>query len=523
MTAAIIVTSEYRLIPGRLRISIEGLRHNPQYAQHLVKVLLSEKGICAVTANPLTGRALIHFDHKLTGLPEIQQLIATTGQAYFTAEGQLQPPLAAPVTAATEVTQPQSLYTVITGGVLAGLVLKRWLIGTSPLASSSRIFNLAAITTIISGYPILRDGFEVYAKKNKINHDLILFSATLVLLAMRESLMGLSVLWLIHLTNLFRSTLQVKSNERIQNLIVNKQQKAWRVTGSHKQSVNAAALREGDIILIHPGECIPVDGQVIEGEATITQTAIAGDYQPQLKVMGDMVFAGSHVQTGLLTLRADKVGNTTSMALIACLAEEIQSKKTKTLLPDRHAGRLMGWALAIAGTVFILTYDLMRSLAVLLAGCPAALVLSRSAALGTAAVAAAERGTFMRENTALECIGNIDTVLFDKTGTLTAALPRLDQIVPLSPDYNENELLALAASAETSISHPLAKLLISEAQKRDIPLPPAPADGQSLVGYGVRAIIDKKTITVGNRLLMKQDKVPLSQDKTRITHLERTG
>ncbi len=519
MTAAVLATGEYRLIPGRLRIKVHGLRHNSQYAQQIAKVLLDGQGIRTVTANPLTGKVLIHFNDKLTGLADIQRLLASVGETHFTA-GPPRASLAGAVIPAKELSRAQAMYTLTTGGVLAGLVLKRGLVGASPLAASAGMVNLAAIATIISGYPILRAGFEAYARKNKINHDLILFTVTLALLTMRESLLGLSVLWLVHLTHLFRSTLQVRSAEQIENLLIPKQQQTWLATG---RQVNAGELKAGDIIVIHPDEIIPVDGQVIDGQATITQIAIAGDSQPQLKAGGDMVFAGSQVQTGLLTIKAVKVGNATSVARIAGLAQELQNRKLNKPPSAQGAGRLMGWALALSGSVLLLTYNWTRSLAVLLAGCPAALSLSRSTALGAAAVAAAEQGTYVKDNTILEQMGTIDTVLFDKTGTLTTALPELAELIALTPDYSENEVLAFAAAAETAIQHPLARLLQSEAQQRNIPLPAAGADGQLLIGYGVRTRLDRKTVIVGNRMLMKREKVALTPAKTRSTHLEQAG
>ncbi|HWR41911.1 heavy metal translocating P-type ATPase [Sporomusa sp.] len=518
---AVIATSEYRLIPGRLRISITELRQDPKYAQNLAKHLLGEKAIRSVTANPLTGRALIYFDHALLGVAEIQRLISAASQAYFTLESTPQTLKNTIVNTTHAQNKTHTMYTLATGGVLAALILKRLIAGKSPLSSSTRVFNLAALTTIIAGYPILYNGFETLAKKKRINHDLVLFLATLVLLAMRESITGLSVLWLVHLTNLFRLTMQVRNTGYINHLLTDKQQKVWRWENRRKNLVKYSDLQEGNIVLIHPGESIPVDGQVVAGKACVTQAAMSGDYQPQLKIVGDMVYAGTQVQAGSLKVNADKVGNATSMAQIACLVTEAQVKATKSLPPNRYADTLMWWAIAISGTVFWLTRDVMRSLAVLLTGCPAAIALSRNAALGAAVSTAAEQGIFVKEIEAIERVGQVDTVLFDKTGTLTTALPQITEIISLTPDYNENEVLVLAASAEKSTSHPLARMLLSEAQKRDLAL--IPANSRSLFGYGVQAIIGEKTIVIGNRLLMERKKVPFFRAKATVMRLEHLG
>jgi Ca2+-transporting ATPase len=483
--------------------------------------LLGERGIQSVTANPLTGRALIHFDTNSIGLSEIQRLILVADQAYFTPEPALHSLPELTDDRASELSKNHALYTFLTGGILAGLVIKRWLVGKSPVSSSPHIFNLAALLTIVAGYPILYNGLGTLAKRKRVNHDLVLFLATLILLAMRESITGLSILWLVHLSNLFRFTTQVHSNKHINNLLISKQQKVWRLTNRQKVLVKYDDLQQGNVIVIHAGECIPIDGEIIAGKASVTQAAISGDCQLQLKVAGDTVFAGTKVQAGSIKVRADKVGNATSTAQLAHLATQARAQKTKSSLPDLYTGRLMWWTIAISGTVFFLTRDFMRSLAVLLAGCPAAITLSRSTALGNAVSAAAEQGVFTKDIEAIERIGQVDTVLFDKTGTLTTARPGVTNIIPLATDYTSNEVLILAASAEKSTRHPLARMLVNEVRKRSLSL--LPASSQSFLGCGVQAIVGEKKVIVGNHLCMKQENITVVPTNSSIVRLEDFG
>lgn len=500
---------------------IKGLRRNAAYAQYIVEQLLAKKGIRTATANPLTGRALIHFDQTLIGLPEIQQVIHTASQAYAPAAANSQPLIAPAVHNAQELGKAQSIYALVTGGMLAALVLKRWLIGKSAFSSSPRIFNLAALITIVGGYPILYNGCESLAKRKRINHDVMLFLATLVLLALRESITGLSVLWLVHLTNLFRSTMQIRANRNIGNLLLDKQQKVWRWENRRKTLVQNHDLQAGDIVLIHPGETSPVDGQIVAGKACVHQASLTGDYQSQLRAAGDMVYAGMQVQAGSIKVRAEHVGNATSLAQMACLVADAQAKEMRSRPPDQYTGKVMSWALAIAGAVFFLTRDFTRSLAVLLAGCPAAIAISRNTALGVAAAEAAGQGIFVKEIAAVERTGQIDTILFDKTGTLTTALPKVAEIIALTPDYNEAEVLTLAASAEKSTCHPLARMLLSEVKQRNLAL--LPAASQGFLGYGIQAVINGKKIIVGNLLAMEREKVPVFRARSKVMRLEQLG
>jgi Ca2+-transporting ATPase len=482
--------------------------------------MLEHKGIRLVTANPLTGRALVYFDSSVIGLTGIQRMISEVSEEYRR-QRKCKVVVSAEAETVREVTKTHNLYTLATGGVLAGLVAKRALLGRSPLAASPQVVSFAALITIVSGYPILHNGIETLAKKKRVNHDLVLFLATLVLLAMKESITGLSVLWIVHLTNLFRLTMQSRSQRSVQKLLASKQQKAWRWLNEQKALVKCSDLREGDIVVVHQGESIPVDGAIVAGKAAISQAAVSGDYQSQLKVAGDAVYAGSQVQAGAIKVRADKVGDATSIAQISRMVSQAQARQLKESPADVYTGKLMWGAIAIAGGMFLLTRDFMRSLAVLLAGCPAAISLARSAALGTAAAEAAGRGIFVKDLEALERAGQADTVLFDKTGTLTTASPRISEVSALVPGFDEPAILSLAASAESSTSHPLARMLVNEARNRSLPI--LPAEGRSIAGYGVQATIDNKKVLVGNRLLMEQEKIPIFRATAKAKRIELLG
>lgn len=516
----IVVKNEYRLIPGRLRIVIQGLKRNPDFSRYICSEMLKHKGIRLVTANPLTGRALIYFDFPVIGLAEIQRVISAVSEEYCR-QGKHKATVAAETEVVQETTKAHTLYTLATGGVLAGLIAKRAFLGRSPLAVSPQVISLAALITIVSGYPILYNGIETLARKKRINHDFVLFLATLVLLAMKESITGLSVLWIVHLTNLFRLTMQIRSQRSVQKLLAGKRQKAWRWSNERKALVNYSDLREGDIVVVHQGESIPVDGAVVAGKAAISQAAVSGDYQSQLKVAGDAVYAGSQVQAGAVKIRADKVGNAISIAQIGRMVSQAQAGQLKESPADLYTGKLMWGAIAVAGGVFLLTRDFMRSLAVLLAGCPAAISLARSAALGTSAAEAAARGIFVKDLEAFERAGQADTVLFDKTGTLTAAAPRISEVDSLVPGFDEAAILSLAASAERSTSHPLARMLVNEARNRSLPV--LPAEGRSISGYGVQATVDNKKVLVGNRLLMEQKRIPIFRAKAKAQKIELLG
>lgn len=449
MAAAVITKNHYNLLPGRLRIPIKGLLRNPTYAQYLTEGLLSERAIWSVTVNPITGKALIYFDPKWIGLSEIQLLITAIGQTYHMHKSNIHTSLKTNWNLTHALAKSPAKYALATSFVLVGLIIKRLFVGRSLLSGSPQIFNFAALATLVAGYPLLRNNFETMAKKNNINYELMLFLPTLLLLALRESIIGLSALWLVQLTYWLGIETQEDSHKRIYHMLLKKQQQALTET-----------LVEKNHSLTHENKNFSVDSE---------------------------------------------------MVLENPLSGEIQNSSS---LPEK----LMWLSLTISAVTFFLTRDFRRSLAILLAGCPAAISLSRNAALHTAVGKAAEKGIFIKETETLERIGEIHTVLFDKTGTLTTSYPMITNIIPLTPKYNENEILVLAASTDKTVNHPLADMLVCEVRKRDLIL--LPAHQESVLSFGVQATIKDQNITVGNRLFMQRKKVPVAKAKAMVLSLE---
>lgn len=434
MPAAVITTSQYTLIPGRLRIAVKRIQQNPTFAEFLSKQLMQEKRIGSVTANALTGRVLIYFDKNQINVSEIQYLISSIEQRYPIQKTSLHRQSNLISDKRPSLIAAPLFYTAVSGIILAVLLLKRLTVGRSSFSSSSQIFNLAGVATLLAGYPFLRNHFETIAKKNNINHELALFLPALLLLTMRESIIGVSALWLVQLAYLFGVNIQDHSRKSISNILIEKSQ-------------------------------MTVSNSIEE----------------------------NHV-------------------------EKKNSREKRITSSSLYPDTSLWWTFSISGIVFFFTRDFMRSLAVLLAGCPAPMALARSAALNRAMGQAAAKEIFVRKLEALERLSQVDTVLFDKTGTLTTTEPIIAKIIPLTPEYNENQILVLAASSEISVHHPLAHMLIREVQRRNLSL--LPITHQARLSFGVQSTIGDKNIAVGNRLFMQRKKISVTKAKSMISSLE---
>ncbi len=271
-----------------------------------------------------------------------------------------------------------------------------------------------------------------------------------------------------------------------------------------------------DIVVVRPGERIPVDGEVVDGRSQADESLITGESLPVDKEAGDVVTGGSVNGTGLLQIKATKVGEDATLNKIITLVENAQSGKAPVQrLVDKISGIFVPVVIGIAFLTFAgwmllgggFESALIAMVAVLVIACPCALGLATPTAIVAGTGSAARAGILFKDVEALEMAHKVDTVVFDKTGTLTLGKPAVTEI--LAVDIDENELVRLCASLQSASEHPLAKAVVARAA--DIELSEV-KDFASHTGFGVSGSVDGKAILIGNRALMSDRKVAVSED-----------
>jgi len=282
------------------------------------------------------------------------------------------------------------------------------------------------------------------------------------------------------------------------------------------------AVRPGDRVLIRPGARISVDGRVQSGHAAVDQSSITGESIPVDVGAGNKVFAGTLCAAGSLEVLVERVGNETTLGHMVTLVKQARATQAPVQrVANRYAQYLTPLALAIAVLTYLLTRDIIRSITVLIVICPCSLVLATPTAVVAAIGNATRRGVLVKHGPAMEQIGKVDVVAFDKTGTLTLGEPRLQQTVGLN-GMSPERVLALAASAERSSEHPLARAIVRAAEEAGLSLT-APQGFESLPGYGVRAEVQGRTIVIGRRML-EREHIALPEDvQARAEALARQG
>ena len=326
------------------------------------------------------------------------------------------------------------------------------------------------------------------------------------------------IITLILLGKYFEEVAKGRTSEAIQKLVRLQPKTARIEQGDKSEEIALEAVIPGDTVLVRPGERIPVDGMLLDGESWVDESMVTGESLPVAKRPGDEVTAGTLNDKGAFRFRATHVGSDTVLAHIIQLVEEAQgSKPPIQKMADQIAGIFVPVVMALASVTFLvwlllgpepsLNYAFVAGVSVLLIACPCAMGLATPTAIMVGSGKGAEMGVLFRKGVALESLAKIDRILFDKTGTLTEGKPKLTDLH--SFDITEQQLLQLAASIESLSEHPLANAVVEAARTRGIELQRVERF-QAVAGYGVQGWIDGAEIHIGARRYMQRIGVELT-------------
>ena len=303
---------------------------------------------------------------------------------------------------------------------------------------------------------------------------------------------------------------------------------AHRIASGVEEDVPIEKVAVGDILLVRPGEKFPVDAEVLEGMSTVDESMITGESAPADKSPGGEVIGATINKSGLLRVRAEKVGQDTALAQIVRLVEAARVARAPIQrLADRVAAYFVPFVVLVGVVASLLWYfaghigldsSVLVFVSVVVIACPCALGVATPAALLVGTSKGAQCGVLVKGGEYLELAGKVDTVVFDKTGTLTQGKPSVTDVVSTG-NMGADELLGLAASVESGSEHPVGKAIVEEAKKRSLRLY-EPKDFQAVPGEGVTAKVGPKTVLLGNRQLAGSD---VSEAESRLAELEGKG
>ncbi|TMI20842.1 heavy metal translocating P-type ATPase [Candidatus Bathyarchaeota archaeon] len=339
------------------------------------------------------------------------------------------------------------------------------------------------------------------------------------------------IITLIQTGNLLEYITKGKASEAVHRLLSLQPTTAHVIRGGIETSIPVEKVEVDDVLIVRPGERIPVDGRVVEGSSAVDESMITGESLPKDKRSGDEVIGATINKTGLLRIRATKVGQDTVLSQIAKLVEEAQvGKAPLQRLADRVSAYFVPAVILIAISSFMfwyfvagigLAFSLLAFVSVVIIACPCALGIATPAALLVGTGKGAENGILIKGGDQLELAHKANIVIFDKTGTLTKGRPAVTDIIPIGT-LSETQILGYAGSVEKGSEHPLAQAVVNAAQKMNVALSD-PSDFETLAGLGVKATVQGREVLLGNSDLMDKFSVPVDSYAGRLTALQLQG
>jgi heavy metal translocating P-type ATPase len=488
-------------IPGRVRLHIPLLYQRSALADATLAWLQAQSWVRGARINHACASLVIEYDPAQSGLfggmmfalqcatiDDLRAAVAPTSSDPASGEPTRAP---APVPPAVQAPRrwPLALPTVSLALALT----------SNPVAVAVNVPLM-----LWNAYPIFRRAWGVLRRERRLNVDFLDTLAIAASIGQGAMLTGGIITWLIRLGDWIRDLTAAGSKRAVGQLLEFREKTAWLVKDGAVVAVPAAELAAGDVIVVHHGEMIPVDGEVVEGRALIDQKTITGESLPVFRGVGEAAFAATILREGQLRIRALRVGAATTAGQIAQLVDSAPVGDTRMQNhAERFADRLVVPTLSLAVATALLTRDFNRFLSLVIIDYGTGIRVAAPTSVLSSMTHAARIGIIIKSGGHMERLAEIDTVVFDKTGTLTYGAPTVRDVVSYRNTVTADHLLALAVAAETRLKHPVANAIRARASERALEIPPCD-EIRYHVGLGVEGQVNGYYMHVGSERFLRQ-------------------
>ncbi|MFJ7933281.1 heavy metal translocating P-type ATPase [Sporosarcina sp. NPDC096371] len=511
----------------KLGFEVEPIKVNSNLKHYVIEGM--DCGSCALTienhlnTSPSVKRVQVNFstgkmkiEHENSPEDIIKEVSKAGFKASLITNNKLAP-------SSTRSSNPNGA--VIVSGIFIALGFIGSFTGISPYLS----ITMYAVAMIISGYKPVKSAYYAIRSRS-LDMNVLMSAAAIGAAFLGEWLEGATVVWLFALGHNLQNRAIEKTRKSIRGLMELTPPEAWVKVGHEliKKPVEEIAIH--DVIVVKPGDRIPLDGEVLEGESSVNQAAITGESIPVDKGIGSFVYAGSINEHGSLSVRVTKLIEDTTISKIIHLVEEAQEKKAPTeAFIDKFARIYTPVVFLLALLVMLIpplfgfgTWDewIYKGLTLLVIACPCALVISTPVAIVSALGNAAKNGVLIKGGTFLENAGTINAIAFDKTGTLTEGKPNVTDIVVFN--NTEENLLSIARTLEEYSTHPIAKTIVGYAKDKNIQAKNGAAF-KNIAGKGIQATIGHIPYFAGNIKLFEEVNTPIDHHLDEILRLQDEG
>ncbi|PID77141.1 MAG: heavy metal translocating P-type ATPase [Deltaproteobacteria bacterium] len=499
---------------GRIRVRVKSLERRAEQAGWMKERLRLMKGVRQVETRFATGSVIVVFEEKLISTREIltEIVVQILKPAVHTQpeKSPAHPAAADSCECRSKRSFSSKLFKV---GWLSGVMLYsavRYWVFKLPLVQTP--LGLIGIAATVGTMSLVREAVSETLQKERVTVKPFLAFGSISTILMGEPFSALQIIWIYNVAELTEDYVALKSRKAIRDILEVAPANAYVMIDGVEVETAVSDILPDDIVAVHTGEKIPVDGRVVDGEALVDEASINGRSEAVFHGIGDEVWAGTIISQGVLLVKTVKTGEDTYLAHIMKMVENsLNNKAPVEQKADQLASRLLKIGLAATTVTFLLTLDPMRALTVMLVmSCPCATVLAASSAVTAAVANAAKRSILIKGGLYLEKIGEADVYCFDKTGTLTMEQPEIVSITGRVPSISEEAILTMAATAESHNQHPMARAILAEAKARGIVTEPhAVCDFRA--GRGVFCTVGgDAVILVGNSRFMDEHEVDIS-------------
>lgn len=511
-------------IPGRVRIKCRALKYLQKQARDLEKNLNNIAIIKQSTVNPITGNVLVYFDSKLADSAEILETIETVIYTYSLIAYKNEQTKKSDVPVQERRLQEESYQDIlgriaITGaGFLAANLSKGYVLAPQQRLLS-RFTTLPALLSLGLSKSIFKSGVKSLLVTKRPNADTLTMASIITSLFSGSGVSALTTILLSDVAELITAYTMNRTRNAIKDMIAVGETFVWKkLDDDTVVQIPLSAIKVEDLVLGQTGNKISIDGIIVEGEAVIDQTAITGEFMPVVRKKGERVFAGTVIQSGNVTVKAEKVGDNTAVSRIVSMVEDAGNNKAQIqVYADRFSAHLIPLNFALAGIVYLTTRSVVRALNMLIIDYSCGVRLSTATALSAAIHTAARNGILLKGGNLIEAMAEADTLILDKTGTVTEGKPKVTSIVT-KKNVSGEEILRLAAAAEETSDHPLAYAILAKIRRSGLTIP---EHSETIVhiARGVETKVDAKSVRVGNRKFMEENGIQISELEKEIAHL----
>lgn len=395
-------------------------------------------------------------------------------------------------------------YELIRIGIVGLLIILSWIKIWQPYVGLDVI---AIIAVLVGGYPLFKDAYNCL-KGGKLGADAFMSIGIIAAFVIGEFLSAAIIAFFMLIADFLEDFTVDKSRRSISDLIEATPKTALVRKNGSEVKVPIEQIQANDLVIVKPGESIPVDGEIVSGQSSVNQAPITGESISIEKNLGDEVFAGTINELGVLHVKTLKVGKDTTLGRIIELVEEAQESKAPVQrVADSFTSYFTPLILGITLIAYLLTRNPIAAITVIIVGCPCSIALATPLAVVAGIGKASKHGILVKGGIYLETLGKVDTVVMDKTGTLTVGEPQVTDVKSFG-EHDEKEIITLAAIIEKHSEHPLANAILKKAGEYGVSIPD-PGEFQVVRGKGVVAKYGKQFLIIGNKELLRDQGVTI--------------